>query len=48
MAKGTVGVMHQITFLRTEVSIVYQANITLSRRRKAKRTHIPITGPFNI
>ena len=48
MAKGTVGVMHQITFLRTEVSTVYQTNITLSRRRQAKRIRIPIIIPFSI
>jgi hypothetical protein len=48
MAKGTVDVVHQITLLRAEISTIYQVNITLSRRRKAKRTCIPITGPFSI
>ena len=40
--------IHQIALLHTEVSTVYQTNITLSRRRQAKRIRIPIIIPFSI
>ena len=48
MAKGATAVMHQVALLRAENSTLQKANAALSRRQRAKRTRIPITGLLSI
>jgi DDE superfamily endonuclease len=48
LAKGATAVMHQMALLRTEVTTLHKANAVLSRRRRAKKTRIPVTGALSI
>lgn len=45
--KGTRAIIHQITLLRAEVSSLYKAK-ALSRRHKAKKTHVQLGGSLTI
>jgi len=40
--------MHEVALLRTEVSILEKANKELSKRRKAKKTHIQLKGSLTV
>lgn len=48
LTKGTVAVMHQLAFLRTEVSSLRKANEALSKRRRAKKTRIQLGGSITV
>jgi hypothetical protein len=48
LAKGTELIAHQMTLLRDEVYMLRQANIALSKRRKAKRTRIQARGALSV
>ena len=48
LSKGTEAVMHNMTLLRAEVQDLRQANETLSRRRRAKRTRLQDRGNMTI
>ncbi len=43
-AKGAKAIMHEVTLLRTEVSMLRKANEALSKRRKAKKTRVQLGG----
>jgi len=44
LAKGTMAVMHEVAFLRTEVLVLRKANKGLSKRRRAKKTRMRLGG----
>ena len=44
LTKGTMAVMHEVALLRSEVSSLRKANEALSKRRRAKRTHVQLGG----
>ena len=46
MAKATVAMSHQLTLLTSEVRTLREANETLSKRRRAKRTRLQDSGPL--
>ena len=48
LAKGTELIAHEMTLLRDEVRTLRQANIALSKRRKAKRTRIQAGGTLTV
>ena len=48
LAKGTMAVMQEVALLRTEVSALRKANEGLSKRRRAKKTHIRLGGSFTV
>jgi hypothetical protein len=47
-SKGTKAVMHEMALLRAELQDVRQANETLSRRRRAKRTRLKKGGAMTV
>jgi hypothetical protein len=47
-SKGTKAVMHEMALLRAELQDVRQANETLSRRRRAKRTRLQKGGAMTV
>ena len=47
-AKGAKAMMHQVALLRTEVSSLRKANEELSKRRRAKKTHLRLGGSLSI
>ena len=48
LTKGTTAVMHQVALLRSEVSLLRKANEALSKRRRAKKTHVRLGGSLTI
>jgi len=48
LAKGTIAVMHEMAFLRTEVSALRKANEGLSKRRRAKKTRVRLRGSLTV
>ena len=40
--------MHEVALLRTEVSALRKANKGLSKRRRAKKTHIRLGGSLTV
>ena len=46
--KGTYGIMHQLALLKSENQILRQENQTLSKRRRAKKTHLRHRGSLTI
>ena len=48
LAKGTMVVMYEVAFLRAEVSALRKVNKGLSKRRKAKKTHIRLRGSLTV
>ena len=47
-AKGAIAIMHKVTLLRAEVKTLREANSSLSKRRKAKKTRIREGGTLSI
>ncbi|KAM6509943.1 hypothetical protein FALCPG4_19040 [Fusarium falciforme] len=47
-SKGTKAIMHQMALLKSENQILRQANETLSKRRRAKRTRLQNRGKMTI
>jgi ribosomal protein L17 len=47
-AKGARGIMHQMALLRAEVNELREANATLSRRRRAKKTRLRLSGSITV
>jgi len=47
-AKGTIAMMYEVALLRLEISSLYKANEALSKRRRAKRTHVQLGGSLVI
>jgi hypothetical protein len=47
-SKGTKAIMHQIALLKSENQILRQANETLSKRRRAKRTRLQNRGKMTV
>jgi len=48
LAKGIMAVMHKVALLRTEVSTLQKANKKLSKRRRAKKTHVQLGGSLTV
>ena len=48
LTKGTMAVMHEVALLRSEVSSLRKANEALSKRRRAKRTHVQLGGLLTV
>jgi len=48
LAKGIITVMHEVTLLRTEVLALRKANKALSKRRRAKKTHVRLRGSLTV
>jgi len=48
LAKGTMVVMHEVALLRAEVLVLRKANKGLSKRRRAKKTHIRLGGSLTV
>ncbi|KAM5529851.1 transposase [Fusarium oxysporum f. sp. phaseoli] len=48
LAKGTTAIMHENTLLRAQIHDLREANETLSRRRRAKRTRLQNRGSMTI
>jgi len=48
LSKGTKATMHEVALLRAEVRDLRQANETLSRRRRAKRTRLQNRGKMTV
>ena len=48
LSKGTQGVMHEVALLRARVAELEEANSTLSKRRRAKKTRIRNRGTLSI
>jgi hypothetical protein len=48
LSKGTKAIMHQNALLKSEVQILRQANETLSKRRRAKRTRLRKGGKMTL
>jgi len=48
LAKGTMVVMHEVAFLRAEVSVLRKVNEGLSKRRRAKKTRIRLGGLLTV
>lgn len=48
MAKGTQAIMHSMTLLTAEVHSLRKANKELSRRRRAKKTHVRLGGSLSV
>jgi len=48
LAKGIIAIMHEVALLRTEVSALRKANKELSKRRRAKKTHIRLKGSLTV
>jgi len=48
LAKGTIAVMYEVAFLRTEVLVLRKANKGLSKRRKAKKTYMRLGGLLTV
>jgi len=48
LAKGIMAVMHEVAFLRTEVSALQKANKGLSKRRRAKKTRVRLGGSLTV
>ena len=46
--KGATAMMHQVALLRAEVSTLRRANEALSKRRRAKKTHVRLGGSLTI
>jgi hypothetical protein len=47
-SKGTTAIMHQMALLKSENQILRQANETLSKRRRAKRTRLRKGGKMTV
>jgi hypothetical protein len=47
-AKGARGIMHRMALLKAEVNELREANATLSRRRKAKKTRLRLSGSMTV
>jgi NADH pyrophosphatase NudC (nudix superfamily) len=47
-SKGTKAIMHQIALLKSENQILRQANETLSKRRRAKKTRLRNGGKMTV
>jgi FtsZ-binding cell division protein ZapB len=47
-AKGARGIMHQMALLKAEVNELREANATLSRRRRAKKTRLRHSGSMTV
>jgi hypothetical protein len=47
-AKGAQGVMHQMDLLKSEIQILREANETLSKRRRAKKTRLRQGGSLTL
>jgi hypothetical protein len=48
IAKGTCGIMHQVALLKAEVTQLREANIILSKRRRARKTRLRQGGSITI
>ena len=48
LAKSTTAVMHQMALLTAEMSSLCKANEALSKRKKAKRTHVQLGGSLTL
>jgi len=48
LAKGIMAVMHEVTFLRTEVSALHKANKAFSKQRRAKKTRVQLRGSLTV
>ncbi len=48
LTKGTMAVMHQVALLRAENALLCKANEALSKRRRAKRTHVQLGGSLAV
>jgi hypothetical protein len=48
LTKGTMAVMHEVAFLRSEVSSLRKANEAPSKRRRAKRTRVQLRGSLAV
>jgi len=48
LSKGTKAVMHEMALMRAEIQDLRQANETLSRRRRAKRTRLQKRGKMTV
>jgi hypothetical protein len=46
--KGATGIMHQIALLKSEVNTLREENALLSRRRRAKKTHLREGGSMTL
>ncbi len=46
LTKATIATSHQLTLLTKEVKALREANKTLSKRRRAKRTRLQDAGPL--
>lgn len=48
IAKGAKAMMHEVALLRAEVSSLCKANESLSKRQRAKRTHVQLGGSLTV
>ena len=48
LTKGTMAVMHEVALLQSEVSSLCKANKALSKRRRAKKTHVQLGGSLAV
>jgi hypothetical protein len=48
IAKGTMKVMHEVVLVKARVRELEEANIALSKRRRAKKSRIRVGGPLSV
>jgi len=48
LAKGIIAIMHKVALLHIEVSVLQKVNKSLSKRQRAKKTHVKLRKSLTV